>query len=69
MTQPNDEAYCAEPSLDRAASQQVRAFFNRAHGEIEQMLNDTTRLLSGLTDSAAALTHARELLDLAGAAS
>ncbi len=43
----------SEPSLDRAASQQVRAFFNRAHGEIEQMLNDTTRLLSGLTDYAA----------------
>ena len=42
-----------EPSLDRAASQQVRAFFNQAHGEIEQMLHDTTRLLSGLTDYAA----------------
>lgn len=43
----------AEPSLDRAATQQVRTFFNRAHGEIEQMLADTTRLLSGLTDYAA----------------
>lgn len=43
----------AEPSLDRSASQQVRAFFDRAHGEIEQMLADTTQLLTGLTDHAA----------------
>ncbi len=43
----------AAPSLDRAAAQQVRTFFNHAHGEIEQMLADTTRLLSGLTDYAA----------------
>jgi heat-inducible transcriptional repressor len=42
-----------EPSLDRSSAQQVRAFFDRAHGEIEQMLADTTRLLSGLTDYAA----------------
>jgi len=42
-----------EPALDRSSSQQVRTFFNRAHGEIEQMLADTTRLLSGLTDYAA----------------
>ncbi|MCU1370326.1 MAG: Heat-inducible transcription repressor HrcA [Ilumatobacteraceae bacterium] len=41
------------PSLDRTASQQVRAFFDQAHGEIEQMLADTTRLLTGLTDYAA----------------
>jgi heat-inducible transcriptional repressor len=43
----------AQPSLDRTATQQVRAFFDQAHGEIEQMLADTTRLLTGLTDYAA----------------
>lgn len=42
-----------QPSLDRTATQQVRAFFDEAHGEIEQMLADTTRLLTGLTDYAA----------------
>lgn len=42
-----------QPSLDRSSAQQVRAFFDRAHGEIEQMLADTTRLLTGLTDYAA----------------
>ena len=39
--------------LDAARSQQVRAFFASAHGELEQMLHDTTTLLSGLTDYAA----------------
>lgn len=39
--------------LDQSSAQQVRSFFNRAHGELEQMLFDTTRLLSSLTDSAA----------------
>jgi heat-inducible transcriptional repressor len=34
-------------------AQQVRAFFARAHGELEQMLADTSRLLSGLTRYAA----------------
>ncbi|CAN5725053.1 heat-inducible transcriptional repressor HrcA [soil metagenome] len=43
----------AQPSLDHGSAQQVRAFFDRAHGEIEQMLADTTRLLTGLTDYAA----------------
>ena len=42
-----------QPSLDRSSAQQVRAFFDRAHGEIEQILADTTRLLTGLTDYAA----------------
>ena len=42
-----------EPALDRSSAHQVRAFFDRAHGEIEQMLSDTTHLLSGLTDYAA----------------
>jgi heat-inducible transcriptional repressor len=44
-----------QPSLDRTANQQVRAFFDQAHGEIEQMLADTTRLLTGLTDYAAVI--------------
>lgn len=43
----------AAPSLDRSSAQQVRAFFDQAHGELEQMLADTTRLLTGLTDYAA----------------
>jgi heat-inducible transcriptional repressor len=43
----------SRPVLDRSSAQQVRAFFDRAHGEIEQMLADTTRLLSGLTHHAA----------------
>jgi len=42
-----------QPVLDRSSAQQVRAFFDRTHGEIERMLADTTRLLSGLTDYAA----------------
>jgi heat-inducible transcriptional repressor len=33
--------------------QQVREFFAKAHGEIEQMLHDTSSLLSGLTSYAA----------------
>jgi heat-inducible transcriptional repressor len=32
---------------------QVRAFFNQAHGELERMLHDTSRLLTDLTDHAA----------------
>ncbi|MHB8505167.1 MAG: heat-inducible transcriptional repressor HrcA [Acidimicrobiales bacterium] len=42
--------------LDEARTQQVRAFFARAHGELERMLADTSRLLSGLTDYAAVVT-------------
>lgn len=40
-------------SLGPLQSQQVRDFFARAHGEIEQMLHDTSRLLSNITDCAA----------------
>jgi heat-inducible transcriptional repressor len=40
-------------ALQPAQSQQVRDFFNQAHGELEQMLHDTSRLLSSLTDYAA----------------
>jgi heat-inducible transcriptional repressor len=35
--------------LAGADAQQVRTFFGRAHGELERMLQDTSRLLSNLT--------------------
>jgi heat-inducible transcriptional repressor len=47
------DALTPNGSLDPAQSQQVRAFFARAHGELERMLADTSQLLSGLTDYAA----------------
>ncbi|WCO65613.1 heat-inducible transcriptional repressor HrcA [Iamia majanohamensis] len=43
-------------SLDRSSAQQVRSFFDRTHGELERMLADTSRLLSGLTGTAAVVT-------------
>ncbi len=39
--------------LDPAGRQQVRTFFAKAHGELEAMLRDTSRLLSRLTDHTA----------------
>jgi heat-inducible transcriptional repressor len=39
--------------LEGTDAQQVRAFFGNAHGELEQMLQDTSRLLAGLTQYAA----------------
>jgi len=39
--------------LAAADSNQIRSFFAQAHGELEQMLADTTRLLSSLTHYAA----------------
>lgn len=39
--------------LDTTDAQQVRSFFAKAHGEIEQMLSDTTQLLTNLTRYAA----------------
>jgi heat-inducible transcriptional repressor len=39
--------------LASADSRQVRSFFAEAHGELEQMLADTSRLLSDLTQYAA----------------
>ncbi len=36
-----------------ADAQQVRSFFRAAHGELEQVLQDTSRLLAGLTQYAA----------------
>jgi heat-inducible transcriptional repressor len=43
----------APPDLQQADAEQVRSFFDRAHGEIEHMLGQTSRLLSNLTDCAA----------------
>lgn len=43
-----------EPAaLDRPRRQQISKFFARAHGELERMLEDTSHLLSNLTDYAA----------------
>lgn len=57
---PTDKGYrffvdsLSEPGrLGAAEAQQVRTFFQKAHGEIEQMLADTSRLLSNITDYAA----------------
>lgn len=40
-------------TLGPAQRQQVKAFFARAHGELEQMLAETSRLLSSVTDHTA----------------
>jgi heat-inducible transcriptional repressor len=56
---PTDKGYrffvdhLAQPTLDPERHEQVRDFFGRAHGELERMLRDTSRLLSELTDYAA----------------
>jgi heat-inducible transcriptional repressor len=42
--------------LPAPQTHQVRTFFARAHGELETMLHDTSRLLSDLTDYAAVVT-------------
>src|SRR5664279_3431513 len=39
--------------LGAAQAREVRAFFSHAHGELEQMLKDTSRLLSKLTATTA----------------
>ena len=47
------------PTPARLASpdaQQIRSFFTQAHGELEQMLADTSRLLADLTHYAAVVT-------------
>jgi heat-inducible transcriptional repressor len=50
------------PALSPPQRQRVQDFFARAHGEIEQMMHDTTRLLSDLTHYAALVVPpAREL--------
>src|SRR5579872_5587238 len=43
----------APGSLEPSQRQQVKSFFARAHGELEQMLTETSRLLSNLTDHTA----------------
>lgn len=57
---PTDKGYryfvdqlAGPASLDPSKRHQVRQFFAKAHGELEQMLADTSQLLSGLTDYAA----------------
>jgi heat-inducible transcriptional repressor len=40
-------------TLDATQAQQVRSFFASAHGELEQMLHQTSRLLSDLTEHTA----------------
>lgn len=64
---PTDKGYRffvdhLDPSdrLDPGQSQKVRNFFARAHGELEKMLGDTTKLLSGLTDYAAVVVREGE---------
>lgn len=46
--------------LDAGQTQKVRSFFARAHGELERMLGDTSKLLSGLTDYAAVVVREGE---------
>ena len=57
---PTDKGYrffvdgIAEPgTLGAGQRQQVKTFFSSAHGALEEMLQDTSRLLSSLTDYAA----------------
>ncbi len=57
---PTDKGYrffvdsIARPGpLDSGRAQQVRTFFAHAHGALEEMLGDTSRLLTRLTDHAA----------------
>jgi heat-inducible transcriptional repressor len=56
---PSDKGYrffvdqLTSPGALPAVQQQVREFFAMAHGEIEKVLNDTSQLLSSLTDYAA----------------
>jgi heat-inducible transcriptional repressor len=57
---PTDKGYrffvdhLAQPGrLDPRRTEEVRSFFDSAHGALEQMLQDTSRLLSRLTDYAA----------------
>ncbi|MGE0879992.1 MAG: heat-inducible transcriptional repressor HrcA [Acidimicrobiia bacterium] len=43
--------------LDPRAAQQVRSFFSGAHGALEEMLVDTSRLLANLTNYAAVVVR------------
>ncbi len=60
---PTDKGYrffvdqmSGTPQLGPNQNIQVREFFDQTHSEIESMLRDTTRLLTGLTDCAAVIT-------------
>jgi heat-inducible transcriptional repressor len=60
---PTDKGYrffvdgLSEPAtLEAPQAQQVRSFFAKAHGEIEGLLHDTTKLLADLTQYAAVVT-------------
>lgn len=61
---PTDKGYrffvdqlAAPGTLDAARRHQVREFFAHAHGELEQMLAETSHLLSQLTDYAAVVVR------------
>ncbi len=47
----------APATLKPVQRQQVRSFFARAHGELEQMLAETSRLLSNLTEHTAVVVR------------
>jgi heat-inducible transcriptional repressor len=61
---PTDKGYrefvdhLGDSALAIPEAQQVRTFFDRAHGELEQMLADTSRLLANLTSYAAVVVGA-----------
>jgi heat-inducible transcriptional repressor len=48
-----DSLSSPQGTLEPAQKQQVQTFFTRAHGQLEEMLHDTSRLLSSLTHYAA----------------
>jgi heat-inducible transcriptional repressor len=56
---PTDKGYrffvdsLTSPALGDAHNDQIRTFFDSSHGELERLLQETTQLLSGLTDCAA----------------
>ena len=56
---PTDKGYrffvdsLSLPALADAQADQIRTFFDTSHGELERLLQETTQLLSGLTDCAA----------------
>jgi heat-inducible transcriptional repressor len=50
--------------LQPAQSVQVREFFAKAHGELERTLQDTSRLLSNLTDCAAVIAPSHEVASI-----
>ena len=49
-------------ALRGADAQQVRSFFEKAHGELEQMLHDTSRLLPIISKLVRANTRDREIV-------